>query len=313
MFMEEQVLVQCFDGIRGYEKEGVAHLHIEDVARGLGFTRIAESGNEVVRWDRVNGYLNDLKFVPTSGHGENSHDYYIPENIFYRLCMKAKNDVAEAFQTKVADEIIPSIRRHGVFATNDFIQRSISDPDWAISLLQQMKFEREQKELALKQRDEAVRTKYLFVEGRDAQMCGKVGGLTNSNNDLRRKNVRLECKNTELTNINKELTKENDLMKDEAGRGKNYKQVKNIKWLKDYFYERKSNFYSQCGKVLTNLSKELGVEPLIYECNEYNVKCYHISVIEEFKQRLDSGVIYSLLKNYYREREDYNNSSDLPL
>lgn len=38
---------------------------------------------------------------------------YIPENIFYRLAMKAKNETAEKFQALVADEIIPSIRRTG--------------------------------------------------------------------------------------------------------------------------------------------------------------------------------------------------------
>lgn len=87
-------LSQVFDGVHGYEKDGVAYLHIEDVARGLGFVRTAESGNEVVRWERVDGYLTDLRFVPTTGHGANPHDYYIPENIFYRLCMKARNAVA---------------------------------------------------------------------------------------------------------------------------------------------------------------------------------------------------------------------------
>lgn len=75
----------CISGVRGYEKDGVAYLHIEDVARGLGFTQTAASGNEVVRWERVEGYLSDLKFVPTCGDEEKPHDYYIPENIFYRL------------------------------------------------------------------------------------------------------------------------------------------------------------------------------------------------------------------------------------
>lgn len=95
------------DGIECYEKDGTAYLKLEAVARGLGFTRIAASGNEVVRWERVEGYLKDLG-VPTCGHDE-----FIPENVFYRLAMKAKNDVAERFQAKVADEIIPSIRKHG--------------------------------------------------------------------------------------------------------------------------------------------------------------------------------------------------------
>lgn len=111
-------LVQVFCGVRGYEQDGVAYLHIEDVARGLGFTQIAASGNECVRWERVDRFLGELKFIPTCGDDGNPHDYYIPENIFYRLCMKAKNSVAEAFQAKVADEIIPSIRKTGGYSVN---------------------------------------------------------------------------------------------------------------------------------------------------------------------------------------------------
>ncbi len=78
----------------------------------MGFTQRAASGNEVVRWERVNKYLTDFGIIPTSGDG------YIPENIFYRLAMKAKNAVAEAFQAEVADEILPAIRRHGMYATD---------------------------------------------------------------------------------------------------------------------------------------------------------------------------------------------------
>ena len=110
---------QTFCGVRGYEKEGVAYLHIEDVARGLGFAYKAASGNEVVRWNRVEEYLIGFGFVATSGDGANQHDYYIPENIFYRLCMKAKNEVAEAFQAKVADDIIPSIRKTGSYSVSN--------------------------------------------------------------------------------------------------------------------------------------------------------------------------------------------------
>ena len=103
------------DGIECYEKDGTAYLKLETVARGLGFTFIAKSGNEVVRWNTVYGYLKDLG-VATSCNGASYQDDcpdFIPENVFYRLAMKAKNEVAEKFQAKVADEIIPSIRKTG--------------------------------------------------------------------------------------------------------------------------------------------------------------------------------------------------------
>ena len=103
------------DGVECYEKDGTAYLKLETVARGLGFTTVATSGNEVVRWNTVHKYLTDLG-VATSCNGTNYREMcpeFIPENIFYRLAMKAKNEAAEKFQAKVADEIIPSIRRTG--------------------------------------------------------------------------------------------------------------------------------------------------------------------------------------------------------
>lgn len=96
------------NGIDCYEKNGVAYLKLETVARGLGFIRVAASGNEVVRWETVRRYLTELG-VPTSWHGDSNEigrdglPEYIPENIFYRLAMKAKNEAAEKFQAKVAD------------------------------------------------------------------------------------------------------------------------------------------------------------------------------------------------------------------
>lgn len=123
-------------GVDCYEKDGIVFLNLETVARGLGFTKRAESGNEVVNWTRVRGYLADLGVVQKCTTGD-----YIPENIFYRLAMKAKNEAAEAFQAKIADEVIPSIRKHGAYMTPDTMRRFIADPDFAIGLLTALKDE----------------------------------------------------------------------------------------------------------------------------------------------------------------------------
>lgn len=100
------------DGVECYEKDGTAYLKLETVARGLGFTE-TKSGKEYVMWRRVDGYLTELGFGTSAERPE-----YIPENIFYRLAMKAKNETAEKFQAKVADEIIPSIRKTGGYQSH---------------------------------------------------------------------------------------------------------------------------------------------------------------------------------------------------
>lgn len=126
-------------GIECFEKDGTAYLKLETVARGLGFTQIAKSGNEVVRWERVHKYLEELG-VPTCGD-----DGFIPENIFYRLAMKAKNEAAERFQAKIADEVIPSIRKHGIYMTENIIDIIISSPEFGIKLLTELKEEKERR------------------------------------------------------------------------------------------------------------------------------------------------------------------------
>ena len=110
---------------RGYmDKNGVAYLNLEDIACGLGFTRIAASGNEVIRWETVRRYLKEFR-VPTSWHDEKEPigcaglPEFIPENVFYKLCFKASNPIARAFQDIVTDEILPTIRKTGGYVVTD--------------------------------------------------------------------------------------------------------------------------------------------------------------------------------------------------
>lgn len=128
--------VMNIEGIECYEKNGTAYLKLETVARGLGFVDNSK-GTEYVRWNTVRQYLSDIGFSQ-----EVAKDIFIPENIFYRLAMKAKNEVAERFQAKVADEIIPSIRKHGIYATDKVIDDILNNPDFGIELLTKLKEER---------------------------------------------------------------------------------------------------------------------------------------------------------------------------
>lgn len=108
--MSNDLQIISISGIDCYERDGTAYLKLDTVARGLGFTEIAASGNECVRWRTVRKYLSELG-IATSCDGNLPE--FIPENIFYRLAMKAKNEAAEAFQAKIADEVIPAIRKTG--------------------------------------------------------------------------------------------------------------------------------------------------------------------------------------------------------
>lgn len=172
-------------GIDCYEKDGTAYLKLEAVARGLGFTHIERSGNECVRWDRVNKYLAELS-APTCGCND-----FIPENIFYRLAMKAKNEAAERFQAKIADEVIPAIRKHGAYMTPETLDRMIASPEFGIKLLTALKEEQgkrqvlEQENAMQRERIGEMRPKEIFADAvsvsEDVILIGALAKLIKQN------------------------------------------------------------------------------------------------------------------------------------
>lgn len=139
--------------VRGYiDEKGTAWLNLEDVARGLGFTQI-KNKKEYIRWERVAQYLKEIAF-PTCGEND-----YIPENVFYKLCMKADNEVARKFQDNVCDEILPSIRKYGMYATDELLD----NPDLIIKMATRLKEEKaKNKELEDKMKEN--KPKVLFAD-----------------------------------------------------------------------------------------------------------------------------------------------------
>lgn len=141
--------------VHGYmdKQTGTAYLNAEDVARGFGFTQM-KSGVEYVRWETVNGYLQGFGFSQHVGKND-----FLPENMVYRLGFKASNEVAQKFQAVLADEVLPAIRRHGAYMTDQALEKAITEPDFLIRLATQLKDEqakRKQAELMLEEQKPAV-------------------------------------------------------------------------------------------------------------------------------------------------------------
>ena len=138
--------------VRGYiDEKGTAWLNLEDVARGLGFTQI-KNKKEYIRWETVISYCNEF----SQQVGKES---FIPENVFYKLCMKANNEVARKFQDNVCDEILPSIRKYGMYATDELLD----NPDLIIKMATRLKEEKaKNKELEDKMKEN--KPKVIFAD-----------------------------------------------------------------------------------------------------------------------------------------------------
>ena len=69
---------------------------------------------------------------------------FIPEGDVYRLITHSKLPAAEKFESWVFDEVLPSIRKHGAYMTEDTIKKAMTEPDFIIKLATELKKEREQ-------------------------------------------------------------------------------------------------------------------------------------------------------------------------
>lgn len=121
-------------------EDGSISVNAEDTAIGFGWTKTEnKNGKEYtsIRWERMNGFSKEFGFAHEWGK-----DDYIPESLFYRLGMKASNKAADKFQNWLAMEVIPSIRKHGIYATDNVIDDILNNPDFGIEVLTKLKEER---------------------------------------------------------------------------------------------------------------------------------------------------------------------------
>ena len=128
-------------------EDGEPRFVAKDVAETLGYKK---PENAITRHCRAQ------TTAPKQGGGSLT---IIPERDVYRLVMRSNLPEAEKFEEWVVGDILPTIRRHGIYATDDVIEKTFTDPDSIIQIMERLKKERAEKARIASERDEAVRTK----------------------------------------------------------------------------------------------------------------------------------------------------------
>lgn len=82
----------------------------------------------------------------TQGTSGNPNVTVINEPGLYSLVLGSRKPEAKAFKRWITHEVIPSIRKHGAYATPETIDSILRDPDNAIRLLLELKNERQKTE-----------------------------------------------------------------------------------------------------------------------------------------------------------------------
>lgn len=76
---------------------------------------------------------------------------FINEQNLYKVIMRSDKPQAEPFQDWVCGEVLPSIRKHGAYMTNDTLEKALASPDFLIQLATNLK-EEQQKRIEAEQK-----------------------------------------------------------------------------------------------------------------------------------------------------------------
>lgn len=139
-----------FGTVRMIELDGKTFFMASDVAKALGYTNPNKAINDHCR-------AITKRSTPISGKMQEVN--FIPEGDLYRLISHSKLESAERFESWVFDEVLPSIRKHGVYAVDELL----NDPELAIKAFTALKEERE-KNKALQADNDRMRPKEIFAD-----------------------------------------------------------------------------------------------------------------------------------------------------
>lgn len=128
-----------FGDVRTVEIDGKPYFVANDVAKSLGYKRPADAVTAHCKGSVKHRYLTE---------GGEQEVKVIPEGDVYRLISRSKLPSADKFERWVFDEVIPSIRKHGAYMTEQVIEKALTSPDFLIQLATQLKEEQEKRKLA---------------------------------------------------------------------------------------------------------------------------------------------------------------------
>lgn len=139
----------------------------KDVAVALGYSNPSNAVVNHVDSEDKTTYLNQV-----SGSNYKTKTTVINESGLYSLVLSSKLPTAKEFKRWITKDVIPSIRKYGMYATADTIDKIIANPDNAIKMLTALKQEREAKEQAYKTIDMLTHTGKLYTTSEIAKELG---------------------------------------------------------------------------------------------------------------------------------------------
>jgi prophage antirepressor-like protein len=127
--------------------DGKEYFPASECARILGYSNPRDA---ILRHCKPEGVVkHDGVSLTTNQYGISTEQMvektYITEGNLYRLIIRSKLPAAERFERWIFDEVLPTIRKHGLYATEKVLDEILADPDYGIRLFSELKAERERR------------------------------------------------------------------------------------------------------------------------------------------------------------------------
>lgn len=166
-----------FGAIRVFERENTPWFVGKDVADILGYQNGSRDINRHVDEE-------DRHKVMFFDGNQDKETIIINESGLYSLILSSKMPNAKKFKHWVTSEVLPTIRKHGAYMTEETIEKAITSPDFLIKLATNLKEEKE-KRLAAERQIEADRPKVTFANAvnvsKDGMLIGMLAKLLHQN------------------------------------------------------------------------------------------------------------------------------------
>lgn len=142
--------------IRTVEKGGEPWFVGKDVAAVLGYSNTRDAiARHVDEEDKASVGIHD---------GSQMREVVaVNESGLYSLILSSKLPNAKKFKRWVTSEVLPSIRKHGAYMTDQTLEQALTSPDFLIQLATQLKEEKEQRK-QLEAKVEQDKPKVLFAD-----------------------------------------------------------------------------------------------------------------------------------------------------
>ena len=142
--------------VRTIQKDGEPWFVLRDVCNVLGLGTPARVAERLDTDEVSQTHITDSM-------GRQQEMTIINESGLYNVILRSDKPEAKPFRKWVTSEVLPTIRRHGMYATPDTVEKMLADPDTTIKLLETIKQERAAR-LALEAQAESDKPKIIFAD-----------------------------------------------------------------------------------------------------------------------------------------------------